>query len=111
MSNFTICHDILVNHNEALIKPYREHHRPKSDKGLTIQKANKFYTCNFCKAMIIKGIQYEKYTMRDAGRLGAIKATFCIGCRDKLREHYFGKSASEIKYRELLEAWDHGILV
>lgn len=98
-------------HNPELIKPYREYNRPKSDKGITVQKAGKDYICRFCNSVIPKGVQYEKYTVRHARKLGSIKEVFCIGCRDKLREKHFGKPFSEIKFKELLDAWDDGILV
>ncbi|MED6316587.1 MAG: hypothetical protein VYA60_05025 [Pseudomonadota bacterium] len=98
-------------HNEELIKPYREYDRPKSVKGVTVQKAGKKYICGFCKSDIPKGDQYERYNVRHARKLGAIKEVFCVGCRDKLREKHFGKPANEIKYGEILDAWDNGILV
>lgn len=98
-------------HNEELIKPYREYNRPKSDKGITLQKAGKNYTCRFCSSLIPKGDRYEKYTVRYAGKLGSIKEVFCLGCRDKLREKNFGKPASDVKYTEIQDAWNKGILV
>lgn len=98
-------------HDEELIKPYREYNTPKSSKGLTVQKAGKSYTCKFCSSPIPKGVQYEKYAVRYAGKLGAIKEVFCLGCRDKLREKHFGKPAGDIKYTEVQDAWNKGILV
>jgi RNase P subunit RPR2 len=99
------------SHDENLIRPYRESTKPKSQNGLTIQKAGKNYTCKYCNASIIKGNAYEKYQVRNAGKLGAIKEIFCVGCRDKLREFHFQKPASEIKFAEILIAWNNGVLV
>lgn len=99
------------DHDPDLIKPYREYNRPKSEKGLTVQNAGKTYSCRHCKRTIEKGTSYEKYSVRSAGKLGAIKEAFCIGCRDKLREVHFGKRAEEVNFSEILAAWGKGVLV
>ena len=98
-------------HNEELIKPYREYNRPKPNKGVTLQKAGKEYTCRFCCNLIPKGEVYEKYAVRYAGKIGPIKEVFCVGCRDKLREQHFGKPAADIRYTEIQDAWNKGVLV
>lgn len=98
-------------HDENLIRPYRESSKPKSVNGLTIQSAGKAYSCKHCQSLISQGTPYERYRVTQAGKLGQINEVFCIGCRDKLRQIYFNKPANEIKFADLLDAWNKSILV
>lgn len=96
-----------IGYDESLLP------QPKnpSIKGLKTQKAGKKYTCYHCKNIINRGDMYERYTMRSAGNVGAINEVFCIGHRTELREKYFERSADDVSFNELNDAWKKGVLV
>ncbi|MFT5298507.1 MAG: hypothetical protein ACI9YH_004555 [Colwellia sp.] len=96
-----------IEYDEKLLR------KPKdpSVKGLKTQKARKEYKCYHCKEIISKGQLYERYEMRSAGKFGPINEVFCIGHRDKMREEYFDKSSENIKYQQLIDTWNDGILI
>ncbi len=103
--SWSFAEDIEYN-KELLPKP-----KDPSIKGLKTQKAGKAYKCYHCKKEISKGQSYERYSMRSAGKFGPINEVFCLGHRDKMREKYFDKPIDDIKYSELIDVWNNGILI
>ncbi len=100
--------DNKKEYNERLLPQAKQKH----DRGLTYQKAGKSYKCFYCSREIHKGEQYERYSMRRAGKNNMpINEVFCLGHRDEMREKIFQKPLHEIKYIELLEKWDKEIIV
>jgi hypothetical protein len=84
----------------------------KSIRGLSIQRAGKDYICYYCKKVISKGSEYERYSMRSAGETNMpINEVFCVGHRDEMREKHFSKPIDQINFSELLEAWNEGIII
>ena len=95
-------------YNEDLLPKVAKQH----DRGLKFQKAGKDYNCYHCGKQIIKGEQYERYTMRAAGKKNIpINEVFCIGHRDEMREQYFKKPIDKIKFTDLMEVWDKGVII
>lgn len=95
-------------YNEELLPKVQKHH----DRGLTFHKAGKSYKCRHCGKIIQKGDQYERYRMRAAGDKGIpINEIFCLGHRDEMREKYFKKPVDQIKFQELIDTWNKGIII
>ncbi|GAB3533094.1 hypothetical protein GCM10027443_17890 [Pontibacter brevis] len=100
--------DETKEYNEDLLPKVEKRH----DRGLAFQKAGKDYECYHCKKLIPKGQEYERYSVRSAGKKGMpIKEVFCIGHRDEMREKFFGKPADLIEFKELIEVWDKGKVI
>jgi hypothetical protein len=95
-------------YNENLLPELKKHH----DRGLKYQKAGKEYKCFYCKKKISKGNEYERYSMRSAGEKNLlINEIFCLGHRDEMREVFFKKSIDKIKFQELIDTWNKGIII
>lgn len=94
-------------HDEELITRSKKKHK----KGLLYRKAKKNWVCFFCQKIIEEGQNYERYSVRNANKVGNINEPFCIGHRDKMRENYFKKSIDEISFKEIMECWRKGILM
>ena len=107
------CYQFKFSDDEKL---YREEFLPEikkhHEKGLKYQKAGKDYNCFYCKKLISKGTEYEKYGMRSAGENNMmINENYCLGHRDEMREIYFKKSMDKISFQELIETWNKGIII
>lgn len=100
--------DIEKEYNLELLPVVKQHHK----NGLVYKKAAKNYICYFCKKVISKGTDYERYSVKSAGNKGfPINEVFCLGHRDEMREVYFNKPIDKIKFQEIIDTWNEGTII
>jgi hypothetical protein len=100
--------DADKEYNPELLTVAKQHHK----NGLVYKKAAKDYICYYCKKEISKGTNYERYSVKSAGNKAfPINEVFCLGHRDEMREIYFNKPIGKIKFQELIDTWNKGIVI